>query len=290
LYSNDIINKQITITSIDTTSHEFVYNSNYSKKISELIWSADDVQMLGIKFDYPLSPKSFIQINYKINLSDDATMDDYDWLKDDTTLWSHWSHHENTILDNFSILDISFNNHIKSTSDIEKNIIIGYKIDKRSFKAYDGTYIYSSTDGFRDLSGSFSGLGISYEETFKMIYFGLSAKKYYPKYILSGKLTYSPKVNITNQDTHHNRYFTNYSTFGQTTMLSIDTTIEYPIKHNISIALNYLNVKYSETKGTTTRTYYDGSTEYESGSVFVYGGAGISNSYSALNLVFIAKF
>ena len=127
LYSNDIVNRQISITSLDTTSHELVYDPNGGKKLSELIWDAQQVQMLDFKFDYLISRKSFIQVNYKINLSIDATMDDYDWLKDDTSDWSDWSHHPNTILDNFTIFDISLNNKIKSDSDIEKILLLDIK-------------------------------------------------------------------------------------------------------------------------------------------------------------------
>jgi len=206
----------------------------------------------------------------------------------------------------FLVIVTSVNNKIKSDSDIEKYIILGYKVEKRAFKAYDGTYIYSSKNGFRDQQGDFSnpndpfyspGLGISYEETFKTIYIGMNAKKYYPQFIVSGKLIYSPRVIVTNQDNHHNRYFINNNKFSDTTMVSINTNIEYPINDNISLALNYINVKYAETKGTTTRSYYaDSPDQYDDGSnvtngtVFTYAGAGISNSYSAVNLMFIAKF
>jgi len=107
LYPNNFINKQIAITSLDTTSKEIVYSPSSGKKLSELTWTADDVQMLGVKFDYLLTRTSFIQFDYKMNLSSEAVMDDYDWIKDDTTDWSHWSHHSNTSLDDFTILDIS---------------------------------------------------------------------------------------------------------------------------------------------------------------------------------------
>jgi len=290
IYSNEIINRQIAITSLATTSHEFVYDSSNGKKVSELIWKADDVQMLGAKFDYSLSKTSFIQVDYKINLSSEAVMDDYDWLKDDISDWSDWSHHQNTKLDNFTIFNISINNKIKSNSDIEKNILIGYKVEKRAFKAYDGTYIYSSSGGFRDQSGYFSGLGISYEETFKTLYLGISVKKYYPKYIISGKLTYSPKVTITNQDKHHYRYFINNNVFSDTKMIAINATAEYPINKTISLALNYINVQYDETQGITIRSYYDGATEEIAGTIRTYGGGGISNSYSSLNIAIVAKF
>jgi len=81
-------------------------------------------------------------------------------------------------------------------------------------------------------------------------------------------------------------------------MVAIDATIEYPINNTISLALNYIDVQYKETQGTTTRTYYADSpdkysdgTNVTKGTVFVWpSAAGISNSYSTLNLVLVAKF
>ncbi|MGK0256001.1 MAG: plasminogen activator [Arcobacteraceae bacterium] len=293
LYSHEIVKGQISLTSLDTTSHEFVYNNG--KKLSELIWEAKDVQMLGVQVDYVLSPSSFIKIGYKTNLSDDALMDDYDWMKDDTEDWSHWSNHPNTKLDNFTILDISLNKKIKLHHSLDSNIRIGYKEENRKFKAYGGTYIYSSSTGFRDDSGAFNGLGISYEETFKTIYVGINGKLHYSDFTISGGLSYSPMVQASNIDTHHMRYFTNNNTFNDTTMIAINAEVEYLVTKRISIALNYTDIQYSETQGITTRTYYEDGTDSDgntipSGTIWKYGGAGISNSYSSLSLMMIAKF
>ena len=292
LHSSAIINKQLSITSIDSTSHEFVFNpSNQDEKLSELIWEANDVSLLGIKFDYLLSKKTFLQVNYKMNITDgNSMMTDYDWLKTGNLDWSHRSIHPNTKLGKLTIFDISLNNKLEDKSQVDTSVVIGYRVENKSFKAYDGSYIYSSSGGFRDLSGDFSGLGISYEESFKTIYLGLDINRAYKEWLFNVKLTYSPKVTVTNKDTHHNRYFTNNNTFSNTTMRGIDTSISYSLNNKISLALNYLQVKYNEVKGTTTRTYYSGATEQTPGTVLTYGGAGISNLYSFLGLVLVAKF
>ena len=52
----------------------------------------------------------------------------------------------------------------------------------------------------------------------------------------------------------------------------------------------YLKVIYDETMGITTRVYYEGATEQDAGSVHIYDGAGISNSYSISSISFIQKF
>jgi len=298
-FAGEFTNKQITLTTINSISHEYVYNPyNTSYKLSELIWDAKDTKMLGFNTDYILDKKSSLQFNYKINISDDAQMDDYDWLKQ-TPLWSHWSTHPSTKLTKFSILDLTFRLNIKSKSSVKKRFLIGYKIEQRGFKAYDGKYTYSSDNGFRDIEGYFNGLGITYTEEFITPYLGIDVKKEYKNIILSGNITYSPQARAKNSDTHHLRYFTNKNTFSDTTMLSIKAQAEYPINDNFSLALNYKKVKYDEASGYTTRTYYE-DTYYKDannntilrpkGTVYRYPGAGISNSYDTLNISFIGKF
>ena len=122
------------------------------------------------------------------------------------------------------------------------------------------------------------------------MYLGWTLKKVYPKFILSAKIAYSPIVSVTNKDNHHNRYFINKNTFDYTTMSELSMQLKYPIHPNISIAINYINVKYTQTRGVTTRTYYKTSSEANNGDVFIFNGAGVSNSYNSFNLEIIGKF
>lgn len=301
LYANNFVNKKMSITTIDSTSHEYVYKSNNpSYKLSELIWEVDNVKLLGLQFDYLISKDSFFQFSYKQNISNDAQMDDYDWMIDDISDWSHWSTHPNTVLDNYTILDLSIHHRLESKSSIEQNVIFGYKNIEKSFRAYDGSYIYTedrnaTNNYFRNDIGTFSGLSISYDESFDSVYMGISLKKRFPHFTISGIFKYSPIVYATNRDNHHFRFFVNENEFEFTTMTDIGLEVEYPIKKNISIVYNYQNVNYQETRGTTTRTYYkDGKNSYGNtipkGTVSVYSGAGISNSYSSSSLALVMRF
>ncbi len=289
LCSNNFVNKELSITTIDSTSHEYVYN--LSHKNSELIWEAENVRLLGLQFDYLISKDSFFQFIYKQNISNDAQMDDYDWLKDYTSDWSHWSTHPNTVLDNYTILDLSVHYRLQSKSSVEQNFIVGYKDIAKSFRAYDGTFIYSTDNGFRDNPFTSKGLGISYEESFKSLYMGFSLKKEFTHFSISGIFKYSPLVVAINRDTHHKRYYVDTNEFDTTTMTDIGIKVEYPIKKNISIVYKYQNLNYEETRGILTRSYYDGATEKTAGTVTAYSGAaGISNSYSSSGLALVVKF
>jgi plasminogen activator len=286
------MNTELSIKSINSKSYEYVYYNEH--KLSELIWKADNVRLLGIQFDYLISKDSFFQFTYKHNISNDAYMDDYDWLIENRSDWSDWSTHPNTVLDKYAILDLSVHQKFKSKFNIETTLLLGYKNIEKSFRAYDGSYIYSSNPGFRDEYGTFSGLGISYEESFQSFYIGVSLKKKISPFIVRGILKYSPIVIVTNEDNHHFRYFVNNNEFDTTTMTDIGIEVEYPLEKNISIVYNYQNVQYKKTKGITTRTYYkdtiENTTSINAGSVFVYSGAGISNSYSSSGLALVVKF
>lgn len=299
LKASEIINRSISITSIDTKSHEYVYKSSDNNyKLSELIWEAEDVSLLGLEFDYSLSSSTLLNFSYKINIfNSDSMMNDYDWVKDDPNNWSDWSNHPNTQLEHLSILDINIKKLLESKNTLNAYFTVGYKIESKKFKAYDGTYVYSSSSGFRDETGYFNGLGITYEETFSSLYLGLGGSKKYKKLNFKAALKYSPFVVAKNIDTHHFRYFTNENSFDPTTMTQINLVVEYPYTKDLLFVITYENVEYEETKGTTTRTYYGQTSDtYTSGgtipqgSVFNYSGAGISNSYNSFNIGIIKKF
>jgi len=300
LNANNNITKELTLSTLNSTSYEIVNDPNTGKQISELIWEAKGVNMIGLKLNYQIQDSHIISLSYKTNITDgDSVMDDYDWIKDYTTEWSHWSHHPNTKLESLTIFDLNFNRKISPIFNMESYFVVGYKVENKKFKAYDGSFIYSSDYGFRDNIFDMTGLGITYEETFNTLYTGLSMSKKYSKFILKGKLLYSPLVKSKNKDNHHNRSFINSNTFGNTTMISLDLGAEIPYKINTKFEITYSNVKYSETSGTTRRRYY-ADTYYKDdkgniqlipeGTLNVYGGAGISNSYSMLNISIMHKF
>jgi len=290
-YGNNLFEKEISIETINSISHEYVYDpNNLDYKLSELIWETEDISMLAIKLSYTLKGDLFIKFDGKINISSEAKMDDYDWLKGDQTQWSDWSTHPNTIVDKYNIIDLSLNRRLDTRFNIEQNINIGFKYDDKRYKAYDGSYIYSSQDGFRDQFGTFSGLGITYSEQFSSIYVGIDGKLKLNSLIVKAALKYSPFVNITNSDTHHLRYFTNENSFDTTSMVNIEASVLYPIEENIFFGLIFESLNYSKTDGVTTRTYYSGATEAEAGSVYKYNGAAIQSSYEVFNLALMVKF
>jgi outer membrane protease len=292
LFGGKFTNKEVSISNLNSTSHEFVYDSsNSDKKLSELIWNIQNAQLIGFKVNYINTKKRYLAFNFKTKINDGTnTMDDYDWLKDGESRWSDWSHHTNTKLKVYYLIDASINAILKPYKDIQKRLFVGYRLNYKEFKAYDGTYLYSKDNGFRNKSGNFSGLGISYNEVFSAFYLGFGANKYYQRFIFDAKIIYSPFVYAENEDTHHFRYFTNYNTFDNTTMLEFNLMAKYLYSKNTNFAISYNIVDYAKADGYTTRTYHEGATEESAGTTLIYDGAGISSRYSMVTFSFIKKF
>jgi outer membrane protease len=274
-------NHSISISYLNTVSHTYVYDpSNISYKLSELIYESKNTRLIGYSFDYIVNKKSTINVNIQTKLKDGSTtMDDYDWLDtNNPSVWSHWSNHPDTILDNFSILDIVLNQKIKPYKHIKQDILLGFKHEYKKFKAYNGSYIYSSSGIKRDQKGVFNGLGITYIEQYYGIYLGYKASvNINHKIILNGTFKFSPIMSAQNSDTHHFRSFTNKTEFHKITMFNIDIGIKYNyIKKNHFYA-NYIYNKYSKEMAITTRYYDDGR-------AYTYPGDALKNKYSMLKI------
>ncbi|MCK5293043.1 MAG: omptin family outer membrane protease [Arcobacteraceae bacterium] len=287
LFSKNLpIYGNVYLSQYSSQSSEIVYESNSGKKLSELIWKIDNVSLFGIGFQVPCQNKFKFNLNYQSMITENSgMMTDYDWLKDYTTDWSDRSIHPTTKITNISIFDINLQYDLKNNKYGNRYIVYaGYKVEEHGFEAWDGSYIYSSNNGFRDKNGIFNGLGITYKEEFKSFYLKGMAIKSVDDFVLKGFISYSPFVIVTNEDTHHFRSFTNTNSFNSTTMYEVGFMLNYYLSRDILIGLDYTKRVYNETDGTTSRYYYDTTIDkYNDGTVIpkgtrlVYGGAGIKS-------------
>jgi len=187
-------------------------------------------------------------------------MDDLDWadsLNPDTI--THWSHHENTNVDNVSILDLGAIKRFE-LEYIKPWVSVGYKQEYQTYKAYDGYGVYDGTPV------SFNGLGITFEQKYEGLYISLGAEYTYNDFIFSLSTKYSPIMDASYSDTHHFRSFTSTTIYDETTMYSLNLTAEYNINVNQSVSLSYAYTKYDYIRGDETRNNDDGTVYYLSDS------------------------
>jgi omptin len=284
LFANSVGFSLKTYTS---QSRELVYSpSDLNRKVSELIWKINNAQMLGFHLGVDFKKNLGLQLEYKSKLSaTDNLMDDYDWIYSNKD-WSHHSNHPNTQLVSADIFKIAIVKTL-NLKPFDLHISGGVRRETRKFKAYDGTYIYSNNGEFRNLSGSFSGLGITYSEEFTSIYGSAEISKDIQNWHFLGNLTISPFYTAKNKDTHHLRNFTNSNEFDSASMFGLGLGVNYAITKNLNLGTSFEYFDYSEAKGTTTRKYDDLTSANRDNFTQLstsYEGAGISNNYSLLNI------
>lgn len=251
-----------SLSNFNSKSEQYIYSSSDGRKISQLTWNADNIKLFGLGLAYKTNNIEFY-VNYKTNLENgNGLMDDYDWVYDSSPdTWTHWSHHENTQVKDIRILDLGITRSHYFDKSIKVSTNIGYKWEKQLFKAYDGSYIYSSSStSLRDLEGNISGLGITYDQEYKGFYLGAEVEKKFNniKFIFNTK--YTPLMDVEFTDTHHLRVpaFTDYTSFDKTSMYSLGAKLDYSITSNQILSFAYDYTKYAKIKGNRIRSYVTG--------------------------------
>jgi outer membrane protease len=213
-------------------------------------------------------------------------MDDYDWLYDSQD-WTDHSNHPNTKLVSADILNVLVLKNIKHEG-FDLSFGIGVKKTTKKLKAYDGSYTYtSSKDNFRDQTGDFNGLGITYSEEFSSVYGSAEISTETPKWRFLAGVNYSPVYNAKSSDTHHFRNFTNNNVFEGNVVYGFGLGINYAVAKDFNLGVSFERSIYTESKGITTRVYDDIDSANKDKFTQLstsYEGAGISNNYSLLNI------
>ncbi len=235
-------------------SREFAYNTSNGAKLSELIWTIDNVMMAN--FGLTLTTPRWLNVNldFWFNLTDNAEMDDYDWFVTGLP-WTHWSNHPDTTLTSGTMLDINGEINIIAPSEFTLFAIVGFKRDNWSWDAKGGTYIYS-VNGFRDSTGTFpSGQKvISYEQYFNVPYLGLGFGFGTTSFKVKAKVFGSPYLWAGQTDDHYLRNLRFESDLSGGTMIGVDIAAFYYFTENFAVSLGVFAQSYSELKGEETIT------------------------------------
>lgn len=247
----------------NSTSNELVYYPNTNQKVSELIYKATNTKLLSLSGRYEIYPEYILKIGAKTLIKEgNNVMNDYDWLDDTTNEWSNWSNHPNTKLTKNFNFNINLANNVYEKRNFSSAVSIGYFGSEKIFEVYDGNYIYSSANGFRDRIGTIEGLGITYKEKVLMPYIELDSTIFNRIHRINFALRYSPNVAMENSDTHHLREFTDTGTHDKSSMLGGSIEYKYKIDRKTFIQTSYKYSSYEEARGDVKRTYFDGSESF----------------------------
>lgn len=259
----DFLDYSVGVEVQNSTSNELVYYPNTNQKVSELIYKATNTKLLSLSGCYEIYPEYILKMGVKTLIKEgNNVMDDYDWLKTSTNEWSNWSNHPNTKLTKNFSFDISLANNLYEKRNFSSGVSIGYFGSEKIFEVYDGSYIYSSANGFRDRIGTIEGLGITYKEKILMPYVELDSAIFNRTHGVNFTLRYSQNVAMENSDTHHIREFTDIGTHDKSSMLGYSIEYKYKIDRKTFIQTSYKYFSYEEARGNVKRRYFDGSESF----------------------------
>ncbi|MBP6407164.1 MAG: omptin family outer membrane protease [Fusobacteriaceae bacterium] len=281
-FSDNKLSIDVNYANLNGTANEIVYwSSSSDKKLSELIWNLDNVNLIGVGTTYNINENGSINFDFYMNAdTGKSDMTDYDWTNYNSSNWTHWSNSPTDITKVYK-LDLNFKYISSVRENLDFFIMAGYKLDIYKWVAIGGDYIYPSE------SGSLQDIPvISYNQYFNVPYVGLGAVLNMSNFSFTGKLIYSGAVIAKDEDTHHLRdlYFEEYFEGGK--MLGLILRGEYNFTENFAILGSVDYSKYYLNKGYTIETdLTDGST-----TTYGEGSAGIENETSMISLGLNYKF
>ncbi len=265
-------------------AHEYVYwQDQGGHTASELVWDIDSMVMIGI--GGTVKPLEWMSINGDVwfNIGDgDGNMVDYDWMVPGMD-WTDRSTHDDTDVSTGFMFDMSLELTAFKTSSVSFNGILGFRRDVFEWKAMGGSYIYSS-NGFRDTVGNFPDgeLGITYEQTFDVPYFGVGMVGDFDQFHFKAKFIASMFVSGEAIDHHHMRDLVTTDDFSGENMWAIDIAASYDITPSLGVEAAYFYESYDTMTGDSTWDFGPGNVSVLSDGA----GADLEVSMFSLNLIY----
>ncbi len=263
---------KIHVSNINATSDEIVYNTDGSK-LSHLYWRLEDVKLLGITGSASINERLILNAEYKKNIENpNSTMDDYDWISGNATApggYTHWSHHEKTVVKEVSKIDVNLQLGVVPTPVGIVYGMIGYKKDTFKWVAWGGFAEYSSNN-FQRTYFNDNEKSISYNQYIETPYIGAGlVNTNIPNFKFDINFKYASGVSIDGEDTHHLRtgtvtgsagtynynglYFEDYC--DDATMLEYSLNAAYEFTDRLSTFISYVKVDFDIAKGYTKTNY-----------------------------------
>jgi plasminogen activator len=257
-------------------ANEYVYRANGST-ISRLIWKFDNVAFGHAWMTMPVLSQLEFTLRGRMNFTDDAKMDDWDWGLDFCPGGICHSWHPDTKLKTASTLDFTAAWTILRNEGFSLGLLAGYRFDYARWQAMNGNSNYMDTP--------FTGLGITYEQWWEAPYIGISASWTSEQWTIGARLIGSPLAMARDEDTHHFRMVRFEREFERSTMWGASARVGYRWSDAFTIGLTYEWQKWDLAKGSTTLT------DLNSGmSVYFPNAAGAKNTMHALSLDLSYRF
>ncbi|MGQ3889288.1 omptin family outer membrane protease [Legionella sp. CNM-1927-20] len=231
-------------------SHEYVYQEDTNKKLSQLDWRIDNALIAKAELNYDLRP--WLSINGKgwaTLAKGNGFMDDYDWLNNNQLHWTHWSYHENTHLNNANGIDVNLQTWLLNKSNYKLGLLGGYEKNSFSFRAKGGCFIYENGRQVGCFEDNEPGIG--YRQIFKTPYVGFAGKYAINNFELNLLLKLSNWVKAADNDEHYSRNLTFKEWGNKAKYHSLTINAGYYFTKNTKVFAEASYANYGHTRANT---------------------------------------
>ncbi|PWC13412.1 omptin family outer membrane protease [Brenneria corticis] len=277
-FYQDKLTGGIALGFLSGESQESIYHpDNGGKKASELDWKINSAAILKADLSYDILPRLSAGLRGWTTLSSgDGTMDDYDWIDDSKSGWSHWSHHAKTDLNYANEIDVNIIGWLVKAPDYQVGATFGYQRTAFSWSAYGGEFNYDNGQDIFTYPNSYKIIG--YQQKYSMPYIGLIGLWRYQDFELGGLLKFSDWVEGKSNDEHYARDLTIRNKGSNARHLSATVSAGYYIYPQTKIYAEASYSRYEEARGGM-EWREEGETEYLDGD-----WSGLDNKYYTLSL------
>lgn len=257
-------------------SNEYVYEQDGSK-LSELNWKIQGASVIKGEMNVDFLPWFSANMNGWTTMgTNNAQMNDYDWLDPQQSNWTDWSHHPDTDLNYANNIDLNVRGWLLQNQSYKLGATVGYQLNEFDFIANGGCYNYGN--------GSFTGCfptdqpGIGYYQTFDSVYLGLVGKYRTERFELNATLKVSPWVHANDVDEHYARGITFTESGDNSQFTSATLNAGYYFRQHAKIFFEAEYNQYTNGKADTTYTDRYGDVYYAS------NAAGLDNHNYVLSV------
>jgi plasminogen activator len=210
----------------EAKEHVYDYDTGARRSLSRLDWDLKNIVMGGVNGSFRVMDKLTVNGGFWTALTEgDGEMDDYDWLNENSSDWTHYSLSEVDVTEGF-ILDINVAWDLIVWDQGVARVMAGYKYNKWSWEDH-GVYLLYPEYGYvpEPLNGDNM---IDYEQELNVPYVGGSVDwSPLSDLTLSGYAIYSPIVSASDRDDHKARTLLFTETFDTGDLFGLGVEARY---------------------------------------------------------------